>query len=388
MHLFNGYDIELTRGDSLFFKIYLDGRTLPEGSVGYFTVKKTPKSDEIIIQKKLDASDGVLDIRLTSEDTYIPVRTYYWDVRVLIPLADGGYEVETPMEYAAFTILDAIGYPGDAGQTPGTDADLPVLSLLIEEARSLIEKLNNFEIPDEQIDQSVREYIDDGYFAPAVMLESAGDAISGAAGRNAKSVLAEIKPRTESGAFAPDASGGAFMNGGETVLTVNGNEYHAQLPNGVYAGSFDWATGEVISTAYVVDVSGYAVKDSGTSSAGLKYVAIPNDELSSLLACNRYTRNDSAPYADKSVRLTSVSVYVYDSDIDLDNPTAILDGLQFLMPLTDSATYQMDGQKIGLASGDNTVISDTGDVTVTYVADTKTYIDDKFAALSAALLGG
>lgn len=388
MHLFNGYDIELTRGDSLFFKINLDGRTLPEGSVGYFTVKKTPKSDEIIIQKKLDASDGVLDIRLTSEDTYIPVRTYYWDVRVLIPLADGGYEVETPMEYAAFTILDAIGYPGDAGQNPGTDADLPVLSLLIEEARSLIEKLKNFEISDEQIDQSVREYIDEGAFAPAVMMESAGDTIVGAVGRNAMSVLAEIKPRTESGAFAPDAAGGVFMNGGETVLTVNGEEYRAQLPDGVYAGSFNWVTGEVVSTAYVIDVSNYAVKDSGTSSAGLNYVAIQNTDLSPMIVCNRYTRNDSAPFADKSVRVTGVSVYIYDNDIDLDNPADILDELQFLMPLDEAETMQVDGQKIALQAGDNIVSADTGDVTVAYVVDTKTYIDNKFAALSAALLGG
>lgn len=388
MHRFNGYDIELTRGDSLFFKITLDGRTLPEGSVGYFTVKKTPKSDEIIIQKRLDASDGVLDIRLTSEDTYIPVRTYYWDVRVLIPLADGGYEVETPMEYAAFTILDAIGYPGDAGQTPGTDADVPVLSLLIEEARSLIEELKNFKLPADQIDQSVQEYIDKGYFAPAVMLESAGDSVSGAAGRNAASVLAEIRPRTEIGAFAPDEAGGVFMNGGETVLTVNGNEYHAQLPNGVYAGSFNWATGEVVSTAYVVDVSNYAVKDSGTSSAGLKYVAIQNTDLSSMIVCNRYIRNDSAPFADRSVRVTGVSVYIYDNDIDLENPSDILDELQFLMPLTDSETMHVDGQKIKLESGDNIVTADTGNVTVTYAADTKTYIDNKFAALSAALLGG
>lgn len=141
MHRFNGYDIELTQGDSLFFKVNLDGRTLPEGSVGYFTVKKTPKSDEIIIQKKLDASDGVLDIRLTSEDTYIPVRTYYWDVRVLIPLEEGGYEVETPMEYASFTILDAIGYPGDAEQPPGMDADLPVLSMLISETKDLLKNV-------------------------------------------------------------------------------------------------------------------------------------------------------------------------------------------------------------------------------------------------------
>ncbi len=158
MHLFKGNDIELTRGDTLFFKINLDGRTLPEGSVGYFTVKPSAKAEEAVIYKKLDASDGVLDIRLTSEDTDIAPRTYYWDVRVLIPLEDGGYEVETPMEYASLTILDAIGVPGDAGQPPGMDSDLPVLSVLIEEARELIGQIES--LPEDQIKAGVDSYLD------------------------------------------------------------------------------------------------------------------------------------------------------------------------------------------------------------------------------------
>ena len=166
MHRFNGYDIELTRGNTLFFKIDLTGRALPEGSVAYFTVKSNPKAEETVIYKKLDASDGVLDIKLYSEDTDLPVRTYYWDVCVLIPLEAGGYEVETPMEYASFTIVDAISDPGDAGQPPGTDADLPVLSLLIketrelnQETRKLIEALKKIEISPEQIAEAVDAYL-------------------------------------------------------------------------------------------------------------------------------------------------------------------------------------------------------------------------------------
>lgn len=166
MHRFNGYDIELTRGNTLFFTIDLTGRVLPEGSVAYFTVKSNPKAEDIVIYKKLDATDGVLDIKLYSEDTDLPVRTYYWDVCVLIPLENGGYEVETPMEYASFTIVDAISEPGDAGQPPGTDADLPVLSLLIketrelnQEARKLIDDLKKIEISPEAIAEAVEEYL-------------------------------------------------------------------------------------------------------------------------------------------------------------------------------------------------------------------------------------
>ena len=163
MHRFDGYDIEVTQGDTLFFKVELDGREMPEGSVGYFTVKSSPKSDEVLVQKKLDASDGVLDIRLMSEDTNLPVRTYYWDVRVLIPLEEGGYEVETPMEYAAFTILAAIGTAGEGGD--GVDADLPVLSVVLNEARALVadieQKLENGELNGRTPEKGV------DYFTPA-----------------------------------------------------------------------------------------------------------------------------------------------------------------------------------------------------------------------------
>lgn len=139
MHRFDGFDIEVTQGDTLFFTIRLTGRDLPEGSVAFFTVKKSPKSDEVLIQKKMDATDEFLDVRLYSEDTNLPVRTYYWDVRVLIPMDDGAYEVETPLEYAAFTILAAIGDPGDGG--PGMDADKTALSLLLEDTRALYDDL-------------------------------------------------------------------------------------------------------------------------------------------------------------------------------------------------------------------------------------------------------
>ena len=119
MHRFDGYNIELTRGDTLFFTLKLTGRDLPEGSSAIFTVKTGPRSDEKLIEKKLDASGETLHIRLTSEETDLPPRTYYWDVRVQIPLEDGGFEVETPMEYAALTILPAIGSIAKEGISNG-----------------------------------------------------------------------------------------------------------------------------------------------------------------------------------------------------------------------------------------------------------------------------
>ena len=110
MHKFDGFDIELTSGDSLQFRVTISGRELPAGTEALFTVKKSPRADDAVIEKRLTVDvDGVVLVGLSNEDTDIAPRTYYWDLRVMIPNGDGNFEVRTPMEYAAFTILEVIG---------------------------------------------------------------------------------------------------------------------------------------------------------------------------------------------------------------------------------------------------------------------------------------
>lgn len=110
MHKFDGFDIELTSGDSLQFRVTISGRELPTGTEALFTVKKSPRADDAVIEKRLTVdADGVVLVGLSNEDTDIAPRTYYWDLRVMIPNGDGTFEVRTPMEYAAFTILEVIG---------------------------------------------------------------------------------------------------------------------------------------------------------------------------------------------------------------------------------------------------------------------------------------
>ena len=159
MHKFNGYDIELTRGDSLVFRVSLTGRDLPEGSVALFTVKAHPRDERALIQKRMDASGEMLSISLSPKDTDLTPRTYFWDVRVLIPVQTGGYELETPMEYASFTILEAVGHDFGVKDDPGMDADLPVLSVLIDRAQTLLDKLEKHGVPPEEIEAAVEEYM-------------------------------------------------------------------------------------------------------------------------------------------------------------------------------------------------------------------------------------
>ena len=88
----------------------IKGRELPEGTEALFTVKRSASAEEAVIEKRLAVGvDGVVLVGISSEESDLPARTYFWDLRVLIPLGDGTFEVRTPMEYAAFTILGVIG---------------------------------------------------------------------------------------------------------------------------------------------------------------------------------------------------------------------------------------------------------------------------------------
>ncbi len=105
----DGYDIELTSGDDLLLRIDLTGRDLPQGTQAIFTVKRRVRDAEPVIQTTCDASSEILTLRLTHEQTNLTPGTYCWDVRLMIPLEGGGYEVHTPMDYAAMIILEAVG---------------------------------------------------------------------------------------------------------------------------------------------------------------------------------------------------------------------------------------------------------------------------------------
>ena len=361
MHKFNGYDIEITRGDSLQFRVSLMGRDLPEGSVGLFTVKASPRDEQALIEKRVDASGELLTITLNPRDTDLPPRTYFWDVRVLIPRSEGGFELETPMEYASFVVLDAIGRDFGVKDDPGMDGNVPVLQLLIQEAREAIQEIQWL----------------GGPFAPAILSTFQGSAVTDAAGGWAKHLVTSFSDNAENLTFVPHDS---------LSLSVNGDSYAISLPSGVYEGTFDWVTGELASTAEVVKASSYTITESGVNSSGIAYVQLDvPDAASRFIACENYIRNDEFPYSDKSVRVRTRSVYIYDSSLDPDDPRPLLDSLRFLIRSETPAVHQLAGQKIALKAGENHF---SPEVSVTCAIDTKTYIDQKFAALSAAIVGG
>ena len=361
MHKFNGYDIEITRGDSLQFRVSLMGRDLPEGSVGLFTVKASPRDEHALIEKRVDASGELLTITLHPKDTDLPPRTYFWDVRVLIPRPEGGFELETPMEYASFIVLEAIGRDFGVKDDPGMDENVPVLELLIAQAREAIQEIQ----------------WQGGPFAPAILHTAQGSAVTDAVGGWAKHLVTAFQYNAENLLLLPQDS---------LTLSVNDESHTAVLPSGVYEGTFDWVTGELSSTAEVVKASSCTILESGVNSSGITYVKVDMpDALTRFIDCENHIRKDDYPYVDKSVRVSSRNLYIYDSDIDLNDPLAFLEKLNILIRADTPVVHQLDGRKIALKTGENHF---SPEASVTYAIDTQTYIDQKFAALSAAIVGG
>ena len=241
---------------------------------------------------------------------------------------------------------------------------------------------------------------DDYKFAPAVKVTSAGNAITDAAGGQASAVVVTLSPKLEDGSLAPNPSGGRFAPWEAVALSVNGVESTEIVAESPYAGTVDFVSGKTEAAGVRVYKASdlfvlHASTAPGTSSAGVKYIRVALkqdveslDFMNLFVACNRYERRTASPYNDKTIRVNSNAPYIYDNDIDFNNPLAILDGLEFLLSDGNAETFSKPGIPITLNQGSNTITSDAGAVTVTYGVDTKTYIDRKFAELSAALLGG
>lgn len=93
--------------DTADFVISIDNYLLDEGDRVYFTVNNELEKPESLIQKMIDTFiDNKAVIRLTTEDTDIPVGTYYYDVEV--DTADG--RVDTVLGPFKFKVMGGVKY--------------------------------------------------------------------------------------------------------------------------------------------------------------------------------------------------------------------------------------------------------------------------------------
>lgn len=89
------------------FVVSIDNYLLAEGDRVYFTVNDELEKPEPLIQKEITTFDNNKAIvRLTTQDTDIPVGTYYYDVEV--DTADG--RVDTVLGPFKFKVMGGVKY--------------------------------------------------------------------------------------------------------------------------------------------------------------------------------------------------------------------------------------------------------------------------------------
>lgn len=89
------------------FVVAIDNYLLAEGDKVYFTVNTELEAPDPQIQKMVDVFvDNKAIVRLTTDDTNIPIGTYYYDVEV--NTADG--RVDTVLGPYKFKVLGGVKY--------------------------------------------------------------------------------------------------------------------------------------------------------------------------------------------------------------------------------------------------------------------------------------
>ena len=103
MFYLEGNEINITRGDTAIIDFTLDNHEFVAGDVVYFSVKRSPKDNNYIINKEITNFDGnKAIISLDSNDTRISKGKYWYDIQC--NLVDG--RVDTVVNKERFIILE------------------------------------------------------------------------------------------------------------------------------------------------------------------------------------------------------------------------------------------------------------------------------------------
>lgn len=165
----------------------------------------------------------------------------------------------------------------------------------------------------------------------------------------------------------------------------------------VYGGTLDVTTGVLTVDMHMITLDG--TQGSWNAGAGIPYWRFnsvsankPAYSKRESIISNQYDKTTDGASTDKAIRVTSDNngIYVYDSRfVDSDTAVALLSEspVEICYPLLTAKTYQLTPTEVKTLLKQNNIFADTGDIaSVEYVADTKTYIDNKFAELQALIL--
>lgn len=256
--------------------------------------------------------------------------------------------------------------------------------------------------------------------APPIVLESSGSVVSitEAAQRPIRSVVSTITA-VQTGEGDPSPDNMRVITGWDTVQLFHGAAYDgaaeaaltAKLPETVFGGTLDWATGLLTIDKLMLTYDGTEDWERVTSSAGDTYFRIGSVQDARMSAIRTESSHSKYKFScshflhvtygmtnkpDHSAFMfvggSGKTLAVIDASVeDADSWKAYLAAQAAAgTPLTcvfdrgTPRTIQLDPQTLTLLKGANALWSDCGDTAVTCVADTRLYIDNALAALMAA----
>ena len=179
----------------------------------------------------------------------------------------------------------------------------------------------------------------------------------------------------------------------------------ATMPETIYGGTLDWTTGVLTVTHGAITYDGTEEWTFAPANAICSLKPMPsrfkigNQEANHI--CSHYRSREYATGAsqkDKSCyTLNTTTLMIKDTSLTsleewkgyLAEQAAAGTPMTIVWQLKPSyyKTIQLTPQQLTLLRGENHIWSDAGDTTFTYVADTKLYIDNAIATLTAAVAG-
>jgi len=210
---------------------------------------------------------------------------------------------------------------------------------------------------------------------------------------------------------------GVILYGGSTVLYYNecglfegiltkedfeaykGKTLIEDLPETVYGGKPDWVSGVLTVTHAVRTLNGTEstwTNYSAIAGCTVQIGAMRKSHAAQDFWCDIYPTAKGASFTESAVMCGyNNSNYLYWQNVyeafgvaDLAGWKAYLQEhpAKIVYPLAEPYTIQLTPQQLETLKGTNNIWSDAGETEVTYAADTKMYIDQKIAAIAAAIV--
>lgn len=186
---------------------------------------------------------------------------------------------------------------------------------------------------------------------------------------------------------------------GTAYEPYNGVTLTTNLPETVYGGTLDWASGLLTVTHRRMVFDGTEVWESNATTNPGQFcmrLAAENRALLPGQICSHYKPG----YAYTGLTFASIEargtlIWLYHKDLGpatatlksyLAEQAAAGTPVTLVYELATHYTIQLTPNQMEMLKGRNTVWGNTGDTSLVYVADTKMYIDGKFAELQNAIL--